>query len=314
MPRVSVVIPVYNAARTIERALASVFGQSFADYEVILVDDGSTDDSQARIAAARAAAGPGRAAICSVISLPRNQGAAAARNAGIRAARGELVAFLDADDEWLPEKLARQVAALDAAPDAVIIGCNAEWLGPAGRVTHRLEDGPVITGADAWKALLRSCYLSTPCVVARRAALEAEGGFDAALPVGEDQDLWFRLAERGPVLYLTEVLVRIHKQPGSLMSRNVLGMATHYVPMVERHVTRQRARLTAAERRGILGPMYSRVGRYMYVTGRPRVGARLLGRAIRMGYRPLFHLLFMLVKLPYLVRPMAAGRPEAHHA
>lgn len=313
MPRVSVVIPVFNAARTIERALTSVFRQSYADYEVILVDDASSDGSAERIAAVLRAAGEARARTAEVITFSRNQGAAAARNAGIRAARGELVAFLDADDEWLPEKLARQVAAFDAAPDAVVAGCNAEWLGPSGKLSHRLEDGPVVTGRDAWKALLRSCYLSTPCVVARRAALEAEGGFDPALTVGEDQDLWFRLAERGPVLYLAQVLVRIHKQPESLMARQKMGMVTHYVPMVERHVARNRHRLTAEERRGILGPMYGQVGRYMYVTGRPAVGARLLARAIRLGYRPLFHLLFMLAKLPYLVRPITTERPEARH-
>lgn len=313
MPRVSVVIPVFNAARTIERALTSVFRQSYADYEVILVDDASSDGSVARIEAVLQAAGAARAETCEIIRLPENQGAAAARNAGIRAARGEFVAFLDADDEWLPEKLAMQVAAFDASPDAVVAGCNAEWRGPSGKVSHRLEDGPVVTGQDAWKALLRSCYLSTPCVIARRAALDVEGGFDPDLTVGEDQDLWFRLAERGPVLYLAEVLVRIHKQPESLMSRQKMGMVTQYVPMVERHVAKNRHRLTSAERRDILGPMYSQVGRYMYVTGEPAAGARLIARAIGMGYRPFFHLLFLLVKLPYLVRPITANRREARH-
>ncbi|HEY8351171.1 MAG TPA: glycosyltransferase family 2 protein [Sphingomonadales bacterium] len=313
MPRVSVVIPVFNAARTIERALASVFRQTFTDYEVILVDDGSSDGSVARIEEVLDAAGEARRARCRVIRLPQNQGAAAARNAGIKAAQGEFVAFLDADDEWLEDKLARQIAAFDAAGDAVVGGCNAEWRGVSGKFSHHLEDGPVVTGRDAWKALLKSCYLSTPCVIARRDALEAAGGFDPALPVGEDQDLWFRLAESGPVLYLTDVLVRIHKQPDSLMSRQRMGMVEHYVPMVERHVARNSDRLTARERREILGPLYAQVGRYMYVTGNPGIGARMLLRAVRMGERPFFHLLFMLAKLPYVIRPMGIKRSEARH-
>lgn len=296
MPRVSVIIPSYNSEATIGRAIRSVFAQTFTDYELILIDDASRDGTLTLIGEATA----GKENV-KVIALERNGGAAAARNAGIQAAAGELIAFLDSDDEWLPEKLERQVAALDAAPQAVVIGCNAEWLSSSGRFLYRMEDQPVETGAGAWKALLETGYLSTPCVVARKAAVEAERGFDEALPVGEDQDLWFRLAQRGEVLFLPEVLVRIHRQQGSLMAREAEGMADHWLPMVERHVERNADRLDAADRRAILGPKYSLVGRFFYLNAAPVAGLRLMSKAIRLGYQPLYHLLFMLVKAPRAV-------------
>src|SRR5215469_600238 len=104
-PRVSVVIPLFNRARTIERALASVQRQSFSDLEIVVVDDASSDGGADKIA--------GLDPRLRILRHPANRGAAAARNTGINAARGEYVAFLDSDDEWLPAKLTTQLGVLD---------------------------------------------------------------------------------------------------------------------------------------------------------------------------------------------------------
>src|SRR5208337_1705827 len=112
MAKVSVVIPVYNGAATISCALASVFAQSYSDYEVVVLDDGSTDDTASVLA--------GYGDRIRVISQ-RNRGLSAARNAGVRASGGEYVAFLDDDDEWMPEKLARSAAVLDQDPNCALV-------------------------------------------------------------------------------------------------------------------------------------------------------------------------------------------------
>src|SRR5690348_15078750 len=118
MPRVSVIVPVFNRAATIGRAVASVVVQTMADWELIVVDDGSADDPAGALAALSDAR-------LRLLRHERNRGAAAARNTGIAAARAPLIAFLDSDDEWLPEKLARQVAAVERAGPALGALCTA---------------------------------------------------------------------------------------------------------------------------------------------------------------------------------------------
>ena len=112
MPKVSVVVPVWNGARTVARALASIFAQSHRDYEIVVVDDGSTDDTRAILAA--------HLDRIRLVSQP-NRGVSAARNAGVRASGSEYIAFLDDDDEWMPDKLARCVPVLDQDPDCALV-------------------------------------------------------------------------------------------------------------------------------------------------------------------------------------------------
>src|SRR5262249_39357728 len=126
-PRVTVLIPAYNASSTIERAVDSVLAQTYSDYEIIVVDDGSRD-ATADIVASRY--GDRVRLLC----LTRNQGESAAMNHGIDAAEGELIAFLDADDEWLPDKLSKQVDALNRNPDAVMVSCACRFLDVNGNV------------------------------------------------------------------------------------------------------------------------------------------------------------------------------------
>ena len=186
-PAVSVVIPAYNRAATLPRAVASVLAQDFADWELIVVDDGSADGS----AEAALACGDRR---LRVIRHPVNRGAPAARNTGIRNAAGRLVAFLDSDDEWLPGKLGPQVAALDHGPARLGALCT-------GYVLHRVAAGSRlerIPAADGtWLAsLLDGCTVSPgSTLLARRACFDTAGLFAEDLPRFEDWDWLLRLLD-----------------------------------------------------------------------------------------------------------------------
>jgi hypothetical protein len=291
-PRVSVVIPAHNAAATIARAIASTRAQDPPPAEILVVDDASDDDTGA-IAAALGA---------KTIRLPARAGAAAARNAGIEAASGEVIAFQDADDEWLPDKLAGQLPLL---ADASFVACGAKLFAESGEDLGPLYDGEIPReGPDAWRGLLARNTVATPCVLVWRHALEAVGGFDPALPVAEDQDLWIRLALHGRLRYLDAHLVRVHRTPISVSGVGTALGARQQVqftlPMVERHIAANRARLTAAEIRSIRGGRRLRVGRGACWTGAWAEGAPLVLSAMLLGYRPLEGLYVVLTTAPPL--------------
>ena len=187
-PVVSVIIPAYNRAATLPRAIASVRAQDFSDWELILVDDGSRDAS----AEAALACGDPRVR---VIRHAVNRGAPAARNTGIKEAAGRLIAFLDSDDEWLPGKLGPQVAALEAAPARLGALCT-------GFVLHRVASGGrferIPTANGTWFAtLLDGCTVSPgSTLLARRSCFETVGLFAEDLPRFEDWDWLLTLIEQ----------------------------------------------------------------------------------------------------------------------
>ena len=289
-PRVSVVIPARNAAATLFRAVASARAQAPPPDEVIVVDDASTDAtaSVAKNLGAR------------LIRLPAPAGAAAARNAGIAAATGEVIAFQDADDEWLPDKLARQLPLLEGA---VFVACGARLFAEDGSDLGPLYNGQIpAEGTEAWRGLLARNTIATPCVLAWRRELQAVGGFDAALPVAEDQDLWLRLALRGRLRYLDAHLVRVHRTSASVSGVGTALGARQQVqvtlPMIERHLAANRARLSAAEIRRIRGQRRLLVGRGACWTGAWAEGAPLVLSAMLLGHRPLEGVRVLLATLP----------------
>ncbi|MFN3650785.1 MAG: glycosyltransferase family 2 protein [Armatimonadota bacterium] len=201
MPRVSVVIPSYNYARFVSRAIDSVLAQTYRSLECIVVDDGSTDETPEVLA--------GYGDRIRTIRQ-RNQGLSAARNTGLRAATGELVAFLDADDWWEPQKLSRQLIVLGAEPKVMAVGCG-EWnIDRQGRRTGATISAP-FTGD--WKRDLRDVAVrkrwvggSGSGVVLRREVFETLAPFDTELKAAEDWDMWLRLVARFRVVNLPEIL------------------------------------------------------------------------------------------------------------
>ena len=197
MPRVSVIIPTYNRAALVKEAVASVLAQTYRDFELLVVDDGSTDGTLEALAAF---GGKIR-----VLASPDRGGVSAARNAGIAAAQGEWLAFLDSDDLWLPEKLARQMAFMEANSRLLLSQTEEIWVRRGVKVnpprTHKKEGGRIFLRS------LERCLVSPSAAVLHRRLLDEHGGFDEDLPAAEDYDLWLRLSWRYDVGLLPEPLI-----------------------------------------------------------------------------------------------------------
>jgi glycosyltransferase involved in cell wall biosynthesis len=203
MDLVSVIIPTYNSAAYLGEAIQSVLAQTYPDFEITVVDDGSTDGTAEALQPFQ-----------DRVRLFRQDraGPSAARNRGILNARGNLIAFLDADDMWQPEKLARQVDLLNRHPEVVL--CYTDFSrGPDGRPTAESQlkhyEHPGL--GDAFYSLLRNNFLVTPAVVVRREVLARAGLFDPSLRGSEDIELWLRLARLGPFACVPEVLVGVRR-------------------------------------------------------------------------------------------------------
>lgn len=212
----SVVIPAYNRAGSIVAAIDSVLRQTHADFELVVVDDGSADGTAD---AAAAVADPR----LRVVRLPANRGAAGARNAGAAAAEGAWIAFQDSDDEWLPEKLARQLARLAERPDAVAAYCGLLTVGELDaaatartRVLYTPPPQIALVEGAIQPTLLRQNVMSTQTLVVRRDVFLGLGGFDESLPAMEDWEFAIRLAGTGEIAFVDAPLVHQRFSPNSL--------------------------------------------------------------------------------------------------
>lgn len=211
---VSVVIPTYNRRAVVREAVRSACAQEGVPCEIIVVDDGSTDGSAAAL---QHEFGTRIRVLCTA-----NHGVAAARNRGVAASTGELVAFLDSDDLWLPEKLAAQEAFFAAHPDAQICQTDEIWVRNGVRVNpcaqHRKPSG------DIFEPSLRLCLVSPSAVMLRRSLFERVGGFDTSLPACEDYDLWLRILRNTPVWLIDRPLVIKRGGHADQLSRRFWGM------------------------------------------------------------------------------------------
>lgn len=198
MPTVSVIIPTYNRASVLKRAIESVLAQDFHDFEIVVVDDGSTDNTPEVLASYQQ--------IC--VIRQDHRGVSAARNAGTARASGRLITFLDSDDLWLPGKLSVQVAFLNTNPDALICQTEEIWVRNGIKVNprkrHKKYSGMI------FEQCLELCIVSPSAVMMRRRLFDKIGGFDETLPVCEDYDLWLRTACRFPIYLIETPLVIKH--------------------------------------------------------------------------------------------------------
>jgi len=198
VPRVSAAITTYNRARYVPEAIASVLGQTVGDLELIVVDDGSTDDTEAAVA-------PYLDRVRYV--RQENRGRSAARNTAVELAQGELVAFCDSDDRWLPDRLERQLAAIDRAPRVGMVHGQVELIDAEGRALPRetaehravfsaAHRGPVTYAGYAWE-----CRCLSSAILVRRAAFDEVGLYDPDLLL-DDYDFYLRLALAYEIVFL----------------------------------------------------------------------------------------------------------------
>lgn len=201
---ISVVVPLYNKEKQIAHTLQSVFNQTFQDFEIVIVDDGSTDGSVAEV----------EKYSDSRIRLvhQQNAGVSAARNRGIEEAKGELIAFLDADDEWTSEYLATQYHLYQKYPDCSVFACNYEFRNSDGVVTSTIIRKISFAGEDG---ILPNYFevaccshppLWTSAVMVKKQAIQAIGGFPVGIKSGEDLLTWARLAVNEKIAYSKIVL------------------------------------------------------------------------------------------------------------
>ncbi len=209
-PLTSIIIPAYNAGKYVGEAVESALAQTYPNIEIVVIDDGSTDDTSAvlRPYAERGAI---------VYVRQENRGLSGARNAGIRRARGEFIALLDSDDIFLPRKIERQVADLAAHPECGVSYCRAVHFydGDPGRtfdIAYRYY-----SGGEVFPHLLRMNFINPLTVVLRRSAIERAGLFDESYRRSEDWEYWVRLAYAGiEFRYLPEALGRYRMRHDSL--------------------------------------------------------------------------------------------------
>lgn len=241
VPLVSVIIPAYNAAPWITDTLASVLAQTFRDYEVIVVDDGSTDGTAAAV---RAAGGDIR------LITQANRGLSAARNTGIRHSRGRLIAPIDADDLWLPDFLGEMVPGFNQPH--VGVACSDVYIWdqrtPIERSPRRWQQvRPPGAGEDAWRRLLGGNFVMTPGVMIRKSAVDAVGGFDEAQRFAEDYDLWLRMARAGHRFHVVDRPLGIYRERPASMSKDLGAKVEGHLRICAKLLAS--SNLTAEERR-----------------------------------------------------------------
>jgi glycosyltransferase involved in cell wall biosynthesis len=285
--RVGVVLPVHGFPAYLAEALDGVLGQDRAPDAVVVVDDASPEPI---------ALHPDHAARCTLVRREQRGGPAAARASGLEALEGvDAVAPCDADDAWRPGKLAAQVAALEAQPAAAVCVARAEIVGPDGRPTGERWAQPA-PGAHAAPSLLPELYVRDPiCLsgaVVRAGALRAAGGFESALPLAEDWDLWLRLVKRGATFFFEPRAVVAYRRHPSALTAGVAALARAQLELHRRHAGlvdgATRRRVEAADLRALAAGL-AREGDHAHARAalreaagvdRAPAGARVRGAAL----------------------------------
>lgn len=292
-PRVSVIIPTYNRADTLPEAVESVLAQTYRDFEIVIIDDGSTDGT-GEIMRREFEANP----FVKILSKD-NGGASKARNYGIQRSRSEFIAFVDSDDILLPEKLERQVAVMDSHPEAGL--CFTDfliWGGPKDGSTFFTEVG--FQGDATLEGLLYGPFLPGPTPMIRRSCLEQTDLFDPAFEVAHDFDLWIRLMALQPAIPMMEVLYR-YRVHGEQLTSDVSREHREIRQVIEKNRELLEGLDSSMPRkvRKALGHHYHVEAYDALLEGRRRDGFRALLKA--MALRPAFvknYIYFLALAVP----------------
>jgi len=259
---VSVIIPTHNRAELVGRAISSVLAQSRPPEEVLVVDDGSTDDTTERLASRF----PGIR-----YRAIAHRGVSGARNRGIRDARGDWLAFLDSDDEWLPAKLEEQLAALAAEPQYRLCHTDEIWIRNGRRVNPRRRHAK--RGGFLFRHCLPRCAISPSSVLVHRSVFARVGLFDESLPACEDYDLWLRICAIFPVLYLDRRLVVKYGGHDDQLSRTVEALDRYRIRALVKII--ESGALGAEDRRAAVAMLIAKIDVYSQGAAKRRRAAEV---------------------------------------
>lgn len=265
---VSVVIPTFNRSHVLGRCLRSILAQTYRDFEVIVVDDGSKDDTESTISAIADQR-------IVFIQHPRNLGQAAARNTGIWAAKGRYIAFQDSDDEWLPEKLERQVKLFEASPENIGVVYTGRWAaGEDGRL-HIPSPKIEKREGNIRASLLRGGFITSQTVMVRTESVRKVLGFDESLRHLEEWDLWIRISREVRFRYIPEPLVILHaSKDGASFNQQALAQSLEAI-------LRKHSGEFASAGRKVLAMQYYHLGNVLWRNGDTRRGTEYMLRAAR---------------------------------
>lgn len=250
MSSISAVIPTYNRAVLLERALDSVLAQTLPVDEVIIVNDGSTDNTSSMLKS--------RYPEVNLIEQ-NNQGVSAARNTGIAAARHDWIALLDSDDVWHQNKLEKQIQELNNAPDYLICHCDEIWIRNGVRIKQMSKHKKM--GGYIFQHCLPLCAISPSAVIIHRSLFDKIGLFDETLPACEDYDLWLRLCSHYPVLYIEEALITKYGGHDDQLSRQYWGMDRFRIQALNKIIST--ATLNDVDRDAAIKMMRSKINIYL---------------------------------------------------
>ena len=224
MPKITAILPTWNRAEWLEKSIQSVLDQTFGDFELVVVDDASTDSTAEII---ERYSGKIR-----TIVFSENRGVSAARNAAIKNSDSEWIAFLDSDDFWHPDKLQKQIAQTKMRPACPLHFTDEIWIRNGVRVNpkkkHQKKEGWI------FQPSLALCLMAPSTVILRRELFEVHGLFDESLPVCEDYDLWLRLTAQHPVALLNEKLMTRHGGHADQLSRSDWGIDRYRVQSIQK--------------------------------------------------------------------------------
>lgn len=255
---VSAVIPTFNRCDLTSRAVTSVLNQTRSPDEILIIDDGSSDGTKKKL--------PNQFPEARFISQ-EHRGVSAARNRGVREARGDWVAFLDSDDEWQPRKLETQLKSLEETPSYQVCHTNEIWIRRGRRVNPMKKHEK--RGGHIFRYCLPLCVISPSSVILHKSVLERVGGFDESLPVCEDYDLWLRITPLYPVLYLAETLVMKYGGHQDQLSRSLWGMDRFRIAALEKVI--RSGILSPEDRQAAVDMLFEKIDVYL-------IGARKRGK------------------------------------
>ena len=255
-PEVSVIIPTYNRANLIGRSIQSVLNQTYQEFEIIVVDDGSTDNTEYVVK------GFDDARI-RYVRYQENRGGSAARNAGIKIASGDYIAFQDSDDEWLPEKLEKQMVIFKSASVKVGVVYTGFWRIQNNKKKYIPSSAITKKSGNVYKSILNRNFITTQSAVIKKEVFKKTGMFDERIPAFQDWDLWIRISKYYEFQYVGEALVISYYQSKSISANKKASINAHKM-ILDKYFEDLR------KYKKILANHYFNIGSKLYLNGERR--------------------------------------------